>query len=168
MKNLGISTFSSVAALLILLPSGSVAQQQGGTSLKQQLVGTWMLVSCELPAGSAVPKYCNPANGSIAFSGSGRFTFFLAAKDRSKTAGGNGPVVRASVSPEDYKAVGEGVAAQFGTYTLDETTKTLTRHIEAAFFPRNDGTDAKATISINGDELKTVNPGITNTWRRTR
>ena len=63
---------------------------------------------------------------------------------------------RTDVTPEYYKAVAQGMVANFGTWSVNEADKTLTQHIEGALFPNGEGSDAKASVSLTGDELKLV------------
>jgi hypothetical protein len=39
-----------------------------------------------------------------------------------------------------------GLAANFGTWSVNEADKTVTRHVEGALFPNIEGTDAKITV----------------------
>ena len=74
----GIFTVSAITVLgLALLPSSIVAQQ--GT-LKQQLVGTWMLVACEVPANGTGQPFC--VNPSVNLDAGGRYTQVIAARGR--------------------------------------------------------------------------------------
>jgi hypothetical protein len=165
MKRRSIFTLSAMAALgLAVLPSSIVAQQG---PLKQQLVGTWMLVSCDPPANVTRAPFCVDPSGSLSLDASGRYTVVIAARGRPKTTP---PVTnRADVTPEYYKAVAQGMVANFGTWSANEADKTLTQHIEGALFPNGEGNDAKASVSLTGDELKLVAPnGGTATYRRAK
>jgi hypothetical protein len=49
--------------------------------------------------------------------------------------------------------------AYYGTYTVDETGKTLTLRVEASSFPNQVGSEQKRTItSLTANELKLGNP----------
>jgi hypothetical protein len=91
----------------------------------------------------------------------------IAARGRPKPATGLG---RANVAPEEYKALAQGVVANFGTWSVNEADKTLTFHVEGALFPNAEGTDAKASvISLTGDELKVMGNALgVATWRRSK
>jgi hypothetical protein len=161
MNRRSILSISAMTALgLALLPGSAVAQQ--GT-LKQQLVGTWTLVSCD----PRQPICINPS-GSYSLDASGRYTLVLAARGRPK--GTTTPATpRADVTPEYYKAIAQGVAAQFGTWSVNEADKTLTQHIEGALFPDVEGNDARLSVILTGDELKLVGAsGATVTYRRAK
>jgi hypothetical protein len=82
----------------------------------------------------------------------------VAAKDRTTTS-------RENVTPEAYKAITQGVAAQFGTWSVNEADKTLTLHAEEELFPRP-GSEYKFTVSVTADELRTTGPLGNAVWRR--
>jgi hypothetical protein len=96
---------------------------------------------------------------------SGRYIGVLTEKGRPKikdTGGG-----RASISPEDYKAIAQGVVIAVGTWSIDEASKTVTLRLENTLVPNAEGTEGKQTVSLTGDELKTSGLAIGNAvWRR--
>jgi Lipocalin-like domain len=156
---LGISTMTALG--LALVPSSIVAQQ--GT-LKQQLVGTWTLVSCDVKQ-----PYCVNPNGTLMLDASGRYAQVIAARGRPKAA--TGAANRADVKPEEYKALAQGLLANFGTWSVNEADKTVANHLEGALFPNVEGTDIKVSVSLVGDELRTVgaNPADGGfVWRRAK
>jgi hypothetical protein len=57
-------------------------------------------------------------------------------------------------TPEEYKAVVQGMNAHFGRYTVNETDKTITFHIETSTFPNWNGIEQKRPFTLTGDELK--------------
>jgi hypothetical protein len=63
--------------------------------------------------------------------------------------------------------------ANFGTWSVSEADKTLTRQVEGALFPGVEGTEGKVSVSLAGDELKltATNPAGVKTdtvYRRAR
>jgi hypothetical protein len=160
-----LSTFSVVAILamgLASFPGSSNAQQK---LVKGQLVGTWTLVSCT-GANSSPQTFCVDPNGRLVIDAGGRYVQVIAARGRPKsTPAAN----RTAITAEEYKAAAQGVVANFGTWSFNEADQTVTAHVEAALFPNGEGTDAKSSVSLAGDELKLVgaNGGV-NVWRRTR
>ena len=146
MNRRSIFTLSAIAALGLGLPASSVAQQG---SLRQQLVGSWTLVSCE-PANAGC---VNNPNGILILDASGRYAQVMAARGRPKAATA-GPQNRADVTPEYYKAIAQGLIANFGTWSVNEADKALTRKYEGALFPDAEGTEPKQSISLTGDELR--------------
>ena len=132
-----IVTLSAITALgLALLPTGVVAQQ--GT-LKQQLVGAWTLVSCDNMLGSANAPYCVNPKGILILDASGQYAVmtFAGGRSNSTTEGTN--------------------AANFGTWSVNEADKTITRRFVGALSPANEGVaETKNSVSLAGDELKLV------------
>jgi len=159
-----IFTLSAMAALGLAMLPGSISFAQQG-SLRQQLVGTWTLVSCEFSPNAT---FCggNP-NGILIFDASGRYAWMNAARGRPKDATAFA-ANRADVTPEYYKAIAQGLVANFGTWSVNEGDKTLTRKFEGALFPNVEGTETKESVSLTGDELKISGGAISAVWRRVR
>jgi hypothetical protein len=142
-----ILSLSVVAASGLALPSDAMAQQK---SLKEQLVGTWTLVSVtevyqdgrnENPWGPAV-------KGAVSFDDGGKVTFMIIGAD----------LPNASGKPQES---GRMVVAYFGSYAVDEAAKTVTYTAERATFPSFDGLARKASVTVNGTELTQTSASIT-------
>jgi hypothetical protein len=109
------------------------------------------------------------AIGTLMLDANGRYAQMIAARGRPKAA--TGAVNRAEVKPEEYKALAEGLLANFGTWSVNEADKTLVNHLEGALFSNVEGTDIKVSVSLVGDELRTVgeNPAAGGfVWRRAK
>lgn len=148
-----ISAFTlAVVLTFVLSPARSVAQQK---SIRDQLIGAWELVSCERtrPNGATQP-YCVNSIGTLIFDASGRYAQMIAARDRPKLA----TVNRLDAPAEQYKAAVQGFLANFGTWSVNEKDKTVTRRYEGAMLPNYEGTESKMSVSIAGDELTLVDP----------
>jgi Lipocalin-like domain len=135
----------------------------GQASLKEQLVGAWAVVSCDLPNGIKPAQCINP-NGILIMDASGRYAGITAARDRPKFSDPAQP--RRAQPAEEYKAAVVGFAANFGTWTVDEASKTIVFHYEGALFPNIEGTDTTATVSLSGDELRTYSQAQNSVLRR--
>lgn len=142
---------SAVAVLgLALLPSSAVGQQK---SLKDQLVGTWTLVTWEQtnPDGSKFQRFGANPKGVNVFDASGRVFVMYARPDLPKIASGN----PSNPTPEEARAIVGGAIGYFGTYTVNEADKSVAFRLEASSFPNLLLADAKRTIvSLTADELK--------------
>jgi hypothetical protein len=98
---------------------------------------------------------------------SGKYVIVLARKGRPIVDSIGGPDGPAGVPPEDYKTIAMGVIASFGTWSVDEARKTITLQVEADLFPNFEGSEIKGTVSVDGDEMKTLGEVLGNaTWGR--
>jgi hypothetical protein len=142
---------SSAAVLGLALLSDSVVGQQ--KSLKDQLVGTWTLVSWErvLPNGSKIHSYGDNPKGVATFEPNGRMFLMFARPDLPKIASN----VPQTATAEEAKAVVAGTLAYYGTYTVDDASKALNLRLEASTFPNQVGSEQKRTIAaLTADEFK--------------
>jgi Lipocalin-like domain len=127
-------------------------------SIKERLVGTWALVTCEVvaPDGarSALVVGSNPA-GQYIFTEDGHFSFQAVAEF--------GPFLsndRMKTTPEEDRAAMRGSIAYYGTFTVNEADRTIAVHIERSSFPNQNGTDGKRVITaLSTDEMSYINPG---------
>jgi hypothetical protein len=114
------------------------------------LVGTWMLVSITLEQDGKKTDFYGPnPRGQVTYDPNGHVLFIITRSDLPKFASNN----REAGTPEETKAVVQGSIAYFGTYSVNETEKTITTHIESCTFPNWNGTDRKSSFDISGDEL---------------
>jgi Lipocalin-like domain len=161
----------TTAALLSLAAglsaSDSLAQQK---SLKEQLVGTWTLVSSDQvrPDGSKLKQFgVNPKG----INANGRFFLMVASADNSRTAARD-------PNETDQEEVGGLVAesiAYYGTYTVNDEVNGISLHLDASTFPNQIGTDQKRAItSLTANELKYSGPAATSgvqvhrVWKRAK
>jgi Lipocalin-like domain len=158
MNRRNIVSLSAVAALgLVLLPGSAQSQQK---SLKDQLVGTWTLASWERtnPDGSKVHAFGTNPKGINMFSADGRFALIYMRSELPKLASND----RLQSTPQEAKSIVDGSIAYYGTYSVDEASKTITLNIESTTFPNQLGRPQKRVInSLTADELKYSNPTAT-------
>jgi hypothetical protein len=169
MQHRGIITVAIILGFgFALQPSSALGQQK---SLKEQIVGSWTLVeAADVHADGTKrnPWGSNP-KGAYMFSPDGRFTQMLFHTDLPKIDN------RMSGSPEQNKAIAQGVVAMYGSYTVDEPNKTIIVKFEGASFAKFVGTEGKRVItSINADEFRSMNPATStgtraeSTWKRVK
>ncbi|HYZ45950.1 MAG TPA: lipocalin-like domain-containing protein [Xanthobacteraceae bacterium] len=150
-------------------PSNSLAQ---GTSVKDQLVGTWIYVSStgKRDDGSIVPR--PSLQGAVTYTADGRFHFITTRTDAPKVASSD----PSRPTPEEAMAIASGSIAYTGTYTVDENTKTIHANVETSTFPNLVGAANQRRIitSITADEMRFTNPrtpaGVTLdfVWKRAK
>jgi hypothetical protein len=155
--------------------SDSLAQQK---SLKEQLVGTWTLVSSDQvrPDGSTLQQFGANPKGINVFDANEHFFLIIASSGSLMVASADNPKI-VSIDPSKANS-GDGVLnvesiACYGTYTVNEAEKVAILHIDASTFPNQVGTDQKRTItSLTAAELKYNIPAATSgvqvhqVWKR--
>jgi hypothetical protein len=163
---------TSLSALLLgvgLLAPITAAQQK---TLKEQLVGTWTLVSAldVKSDGSKEPGvFGDKPKGILVLDGNGRYTLTIVRPNLPKFAA----KVFSQGTAEENKAVMQGMIAHFGTYSVNESDKTIITRVEGSSFP-NITEQMRHITSLTADELKYTNPtavtGVTAEviWRRVK
>lgn len=137
-----------------LISSSAVAQQK---SLKEQLAGAWIAVSADSTAPDGKKEQVFGANpkGVLILDASGQFSQIIVNPDVPKFKINN----RLKGGPEENAAAVQGTTANFGTWTVDEASKTITVRILGGLFPNQAGTESKRTVvSVTADDLKITNP----------
>ena len=78
-------------------------------------------------------------------------------------------------TPEENAAAVHGTTANFGTWTIDEASKTITVRNVGGMFPNGAGEETKRiVVSVTPDEIKLTNPltaaGMRsdNVWKRAK
>jgi Lipocalin-like domain len=170
MMSRSIFSLSAITVLaLAWFPGHAVSQQK---PIKDQLVGTWMLVASEnvRTDGTKVDEYGPHPKGTLIFDSNGRYSVTIMRADLPKFAAGKAD----QGTTEENQAVMSGLVTHFGTYSVNEADKILTSHIEASSFPNNNGIDQRRVIvSLTADELRYGLPvTVTGTkaevlWKRT-
>jgi hypothetical protein len=151
-----------------LQPSAALGQQK---SLKEQIVGSWTLVQAtdtHADGTKSNPWGANP-KGAYMFSVDGRFTQMLFHTDLPKIDN------RMGGTPDQNKAIAQGLVAMYGSYTVDEANKTVVVKFEGSSFAKFVGTEGKRIItSIDGNEFRSMNPATStgtkaeSVWKRVK
>ena len=173
MRRLAVLTATTVSVLIMggALPAGDAVAQQ--KSLKEQLVGTWRLVSSHTVRkdGSKLDNLGPNPKGILIYTSDGHFALVNTRSDLPKLANPD----RARATAEEAQAVVAGSIAYFGTYSINEADKVITVQIEGSTFANQIGTDQKRIItSLTADELKFTNPASTSgatlelVWKRAK
>ena len=122
---------------------------------KEQLVGSWILVSLTAGDGpkQTMPYGPNP-KGTMMVDANGRFSITVVRSDLPRFASDN----RMTGTPEENMAIVQGCIAYFGTYSIDEATHVITVNVEGSTFPNFDGGTQTRILSFNRDEMTYLNP----------
>lgn len=137
-----------------MITSDAPSQQQ---SLKEQLVGTWTLLSWEQKKGDGtkVERYGTRPKGIAFFDAAGRYIITVMRSDRARYASN----ALWQGTPEENKETADGTITYFGTYSISEVDSSIAIHVEGSSFPNWNGTDQKRYVTITRDQLTlTVRP----------
>ena len=148
-----------VAAALIAFALSAAAPAQPASSLKAQIAGTWNFVVAEVtaPDGKKSFPFGETPKGILIFTAGGNFTQIHIAGDVPRIASNN----RLTGTPEEYAGIMRRSLSVFGTYTIDETNKTVTYNIVSSSFPNWEGEKQTRTIDkLTADEFVNTNPGV--------
>jgi hypothetical protein len=145
-----LSIFRLFAMIVLALSPGAGLSQE--KSLREQLVGTWILVSIvnTSPTGVKRNLFGENPNGILIFDSGGRYVSIATARNRQEFSSRN----RDTWTPDEYKAAVLGTRAQFGTWSVNESDRILIQGIDGSITPNNDGSEARRSISLAGDQLR--------------
>jgi hypothetical protein len=144
-----ISAVLTASALIfgVFIPGEEAVAQTA-----KDLVGTWTLVSITLEQDGKKTDFYGPnPQGQLMYDANGNFSIIITRSDLPKFASNN----RETGTGEENKAIVQGSLAYFGTYSVSETDKIITSHVESTTFPNWNGIDRKTSFNISGDELST-------------
>lgn len=153
MEEEGMWTARIVAGMLLLGLMASSSSAQSTTTLRDQLIGTWVHVITEVtaPDGKKSLPFGDTPNGILIFAPTGHFAQIHIAGDVPKFASSN----RLMGTPDEYKAVGQRSLSIFGTYAVDEEKRTVTFRITSSTFPNMAGeAQARVIETLTADEFK--------------
>ena len=153
-----VVTASTLIFGVFLFTKEAVAQ------IPKELVGTWSLVSITFEQDDKKTDFYGPnPRGQLTYDADGHFSEILTRSDLPKFASNN----RMAGTAEENKSIVQGSLVQFGTYSVSEADKIITRHIESCTFPNWNGMDRKSSFSISGDELSITGLSGTSTGTET-
>jgi hypothetical protein len=156
-----INRISSLIALTLLCsaaaPSNPALAADNGHTLRNELVGTWVLadVHADTWDGDDRNPFGAHPQGRMVLDQAGHATVVVVGADRLQFRSAD----RLTGSADENQAAVQGSQAFYGTYTVGESDHTLVFHVERSSFPNWDGTAQESTIKIVADELTQVKPG---------
>jgi hypothetical protein len=143
---------TAVRPLMLFVLAGAICAQSTTPSLRDRFAGVWKLLSCELKAsnGDISYPYGEQPVGRLIYDKAGRMSALLMRPGRrsSYTSGR----LRESTREDLVEAL-TGFTAYFGTYDIDESSRTVIHHVQASIYPSWVGTDLKRTYEFSGNRL---------------
>ena len=128
----------------------AVPADQSSAQTAKHIVGTWTLVSNAADQGSKVEPFGSNAKGILVLDAKGHYVMAMARPGLPKFASNNS--MRGTA--EENAAVVQGSNTHFGTYSVDQSGKTIHFRIETSTFANWNGTEQKRPFSLSGDQLK--------------
>ena len=122
----------------------------------QSYLGTWALILVDRvsPDGSHVHLYGDDPQGLMTLDADGRYTMEILKAGRPKFASGS----KLTGTPDENQQAVQGSNSHYGRYSVDDHARSITFHIDHAFFPNWEGTEQKCGLSITGDRLTIIQP----------
>lgn len=136
---------------------------------RDQFIGLWKLVSCELKSSSGAISYPYGEQpvGQLRYDKAGRMSALLMRPGRPTTYNRES---LGKLTPAEMADVLRGFTAYYGTFDVDEATHTVHHHVQASIYPSNVGTDLNRTYEFSGNRLilvATVGSGVMRlVWER--
>jgi hypothetical protein len=134
----------AIVALALVAASPVAVALAQGSPLKDQLVGQWQLVSIGI--NNAAP-YGDSPTGSMLLDAAGHYSIIVISNGGARNI------------------------SYYGTYTVDESSKSVTMHVAGGTRANADGKDQTRQVTIDGDQLVEQTPpgrkgSIKMTWKR--
>jgi hypothetical protein len=151
---------TSAFGLIVSLLAGAIGSvsyaQPGPRTLKDDLVGSWRLVSViNLRAdGTKYELFGSNATGMLIFDKGGAYSFQIMRALRPLFAAED----RLEGTPEENRASVQGVLSHFGTYQVNEGEHSFTFHIEGSSYPNWENNAQKRMFTLLADRLSWVDP----------
>ena len=145
------------AAIVMFYPDhANSADNQKRTSIADELVGCWRLVSVETvrPSGEVIyPFYGKHPEGLLMYDRSGWMSVQIVSDPQPtvpRTSSREGFL--AAPSSEKVAAI-DGYYAYFGAWTVDSSGATVTHHIRQSLYPAERGEEGVRRLELRGDRL---------------
>jgi hypothetical protein len=138
-----------IVLAVVALPWRALAQTDPESSIPQQILGTWKLVSFvreEIPSGAKSDVMGAHPFGSINYGRDGRMMVIIVGSDRKKPVG-------SVATPEEAESLIRSLLAYAGAYTVDSEAKTVTHHVDVSWDQSRTGKSYVRTYKLDGDRL---------------
>lgn len=141
----------TVLCCLVLLFLARPAPGAEGSSIAQQVVGTWDVQSVTITSadGSVVDPFGSKPSGIIMLDTNGRYANVFGRADRPKIDAAN----RLAITPGQLGAAAKEFTANFGTWSVAATEMTITLRFVGSLDPNNEGTQATYALALSGNGM---------------
>nr|VFJ62171.1 MAG: Lipocalin-like domain-containing protein [Candidatus Kentron sp. DK]VFJ62644.1 MAG: Lipocalin-like domain-containing protein [Candidatus Kentron sp. DK] len=124
-----------------------------------QFIGTWKLVSCEVKVegGESVFPMGQVPVGRLMYDEKDNMLVALANAERPRMSND----VHKMFAPLEEKGPAfDSFEAYFGSYSVNETEKVITHHVESGLFPNWTGSSQQRFYSFTGNRLELSTPPV--------
>lgn len=141
----------------VMPASPATAADSAHAPLRDQLVGTWVLVDMDATTwdGNDRNPFGSHPEGRMVLDQAGHATVVIIGADHIPFSTAD----RLTGTAEENQEAVQTSQAFFGTYSVGESNHSLVFHVERSSFPNWNGTAQESTIKIEGDELTQTKPG---------
>ena len=128
---------------------------QAAPSARQRFIGVWRLIRCEsrYKDGRIEYPYGEKPVGRITYDKAGRMSAQLMRPGRRATVPSGVGLVAGNATTDEIREAVDGFASYFGTFDVDESTKTVTHHVQGCLVPTWVGTALKRTYQFTANRL---------------
>lgn len=128
---------------------------QAAPSARQRFIGVWRLIRCEsrYKDGRIEYPYGEKPVGRITYDKAGRMSAQLMRPGRHASVPSGVGLVAGNATTDEIREAVDGFASYFGTFDVDESTKTVIHHVQGCLVPTWVGTDLKRTYQFTANRL---------------
>src|SRR5229473_2179302 len=159
-----------VISALSLAPFATA--KTSGASVRKKFIGVWKLVSGESKdeaTGEVLYPWGKNPVGRLAYDDAGRVFAQLMNPGRRSVGGLSNRGAAAAIataSADDMREMLTGFNAYFGTYDIDEPSRTVIHHLQSALIPSWVGSDQRRNYEFAGkDQLIILNTASQEAYR---
>jgi hypothetical protein len=155
---ISLATAASVCGAQTAAEGNPAASPASDASIREQLIGTWRLVSRESRRENGElepdPKLSVVPLGVLIYDRSGHVAAQLSRRDRTvETLREECRTAADTKGTSDTAQTVLGYDAYFGTYKINERDGIVTHHLESALWPEDVGKDIERHFKLSGDKL---------------
>lgn len=134
-------------------------------SVRKRLIGVWKLFSMEeLVDGNVVYPYGEHPVGRLTYDEAGRMSAQIMQPGRQSSV--SDPDAIAGASADDLRQIAEGYLGYYGSFSIDDESKTVVHHVEACMLPAWVGTDQRRQWEFDGPRLALRSGPYKLVWER--
>ena len=153
------SRFAILVCCLTAVLSQAQSTQLPATSITDNLIGAWRLVSIETirPTGEVIyPYYGKHPEGLLMYDRSGWMSVQIVSDPKPQIPNSDSRAAILAATPEQKASALEGYYAYCGTWTVDPSGPTVTHHLKQSLYPGESGEDFVRQLSFDGDRLTLI------------